>query len=94
MKRRVQTRYVRRIAAHAIFDRTKSDASQAIISCDRDPADNRAVILHVNSSGNYLAAKAALNAEGYLTEPTGYDPFVKGNYGCQLRVMPAVKAAA
>lgn len=84
---RVQTRYVRRHAARAIFARIKTDASSAILSCDRDPANPRAVILHVNSGGNSLACEEALRAAGYHVEPAGH-------FGCQLRIAPATPGSS
>jgi hypothetical protein len=89
-KRRVQTRYVRRYAAFAISERLNYGSIQgAIIACGRDSDDPRAVILHLNSVGNALAAETALRQAGYLVEGTGYDPFAPGNHGVQLRIRPA-----
>lgn len=80
-RRRVQTRYVRRLAARAIADRLGPTPMPTIIDCDRDPDDTRRVILHVNSGGNSLTAEAALTADGYGVEPLPY-----AGYGCRLRV--------
>lgn len=80
-RRRVQTRYVRRIAARAIADRLGVGAAGTIIDCDRDPQDTRAVILHVNSGGNALTAEYALRNDGY-----GVDPVPYFGYGMQLRI--------
>lgn len=81
VRRRVQTRYVRRIAARAIADRLGAAAMWTILDCDRDPDDTRRVILHVNSGGNSLTAEAALSADGY-----GVEPVPHAGYGAQLRV--------
>jgi hypothetical protein len=89
---------VRAIAQRAIDDRLGYVALYAILSVAYETGDPfravmgdrlRAVILHVNSGGNAAACRIALGQAGYLTEPTGYDPFAEGNYGVQMRVRRA-----
>ena len=90
----VQTRHVRRHAERAITRRLRYFAPRAIIGVWRDPDQPGTVILHVNSGGNAAECEVALRHAGYATEPTGYDPFAKGHYGVQLRVLPASSATA
>lgn len=77
--RQVQIHHVRRHAQRTIKRR---------LGCDRNPADRAAVLLHVNSGGNVIAAENALVPAAYTVTDTGYDPWATGNYDVQLCVRP------
>lgn len=80
--KRVLAVNVRRAAAAAIRRRLRYDAPEAIIGVDQDGS---AVVLHVNSGGNALAASHHLQRLGYQVDhiPYGFGP---GEYGAKVRV--------
>lgn len=83
---------VEHLARRAIDRRLGYPAPDAVIAVTPDPDRQDAVILHVNSGGNALAAASALNAAGYRTGDTYYDPFQPGHYGVQVLVTDTGRA--
>ena len=81
---RLDTRHLANHARHAIFDRLKYAAPQALIAIEREAG---AVILRLNSGGNAHAVVSYLRGRGYRAEFAGANP---GGYGCSVKVTAAV----
>ena len=77
---RLDIRHLTNHARHAIFERLRYAAPEALLGVERD---GDAVIIRVNSGGNELAVQHWLNARGYHAEYGGPNP---GGYGCAVRV--------
>jgi hypothetical protein len=80
---RLDTRHLASHARHAIFDRLKYAAPQALIAVEREAG---AVMLRLNSGSNALAVESYLRGRGYRAEFAGTNP---GGYGCSVKVTVA-----
>lgn len=79
---RLDTRHIAGHARHAIAERLRYRAPEALRAVERD---GDSVIVRLNSGGNALAVESYLRRRGYLAEQAGGNP---DGYGCAVRVRP------
>lgn len=85
---RLDTRHLANHARHAIWDRLRYSAPEALIAVERE---GDAVLLRLNSGGNALAVESYLRRRGYRAEFAGTNP---GGYGCSVKVTVRKAAGA